>query len=193
MGDIEHEMIKVYNKLIYYSNKQVPKDMTVGYIEFVVSTGGQSWLYTSRSQSSQNIHSSTKWKLASRRNWSTFPDICTSFYFCICLSITTITSLMSSHLYYYQRTVTCYAVLCLASLQYYLCAISRMLFLKHRSYHITTESMRISYFGKRSSSSSLCLFSVLPLFPSMAPVLNYLNFLKQNVLVTASVPLYLIL
>lgn len=40
MGDIEHEMIKVYNKLIYYSNKQVPKDMTVGYIEFVVSTGG---------------------------------------------------------------------------------------------------------------------------------------------------------
>lgn len=29
-------MIKVYNKLIYYSNKQVPKDMTVGYIEFCV-------------------------------------------------------------------------------------------------------------------------------------------------------------
>ena len=68
-----------------------------------------------------------------------------------------------------------------------------MLFLKHRSYHITTESMLISYFGRRSSSSTLCLFSVLPLFPSMAPVSNYLNFLKQNVLVTASVPLYLIL
>lgn len=38
MEDIEHEMIKVYNKLTNESNKQVPKDMTVEYIEFVVST-----------------------------------------------------------------------------------------------------------------------------------------------------------
>lgn len=162
--------------------------MTVGYIEFVVSLGGQSWLYTSRSQSSQNIHSSTKWKLASRRNWSTFPDICTSFYFCICLSITTITSLsqLTFVLLPEDRNLLCCSLSCLPSILP-LCnfqnALSKTQIL---SYYYREYANFL--FWQKIFSSSLCLFSVLPLFPSMAPVLNYLNFLKQNVLVTASVP-----